>query len=789
MQYEERILEGKPLPKPLPKKEIIECFQKFHEGDIDAKNKIIEHNLRLVVKILTQYKTPYEQKELFSVGVIGLIKSVNTFNIDKGIEFATYAARVINNEILMYFRRNNKHLQVASLEDPLGTDSEGNELRIEDTLFDENAEFEDRVINNRFTAKTRKVLKEVLNERELTIICYRYGFKENQKNQAQLAEILGISRSYVSRIEAKALKKLRANFEEAFSETEEYHKNTKENTVFDIHEINEEINFETFVNLLKLFPTWEIKLYTKFRNIDLDRQKINPVKTIRGGGSYPSKLINYVKIIENDLRKMYEYYNLWRKRGINKLDAYEKTKKYMFKHSIRFRYPDYSLKKIKEAVKTLSAKQQEILYLRYGKNLLSFNEFPNDEKKYSQALCIAHKKLEETLEKKSFEIHPESLRAKLSNYSYEELEGFIKKIPVKYQNILYLRYGKELNKYHPFPKDKPYQNYYNLHKKAWSALMDTINGIKVVEEEPRTIINSYKKEDLLYAIAKLSEPDQTAIYLRHGRDLTQNILWAKISAPAGKHENYYQQKYYNCYSKIDEILQEREDKKRVFLNAFMEKIGNYAYEEVLKAILFLPKEEQEVIILKHGKDLTAFHPWPYNKPYNFYIKLYQNAIHDLKHILKNEKFSIKLQEQKTDSEKEQLSEEKINLLKAKLYEEVYQKYRAIIDSNILEAIINRIVNSENYQENIEEYQTQIENEILLYLLNIYKENPDTFQNRLLLDRIKMLFRKKIKKQYRDNSSKKIDLAIEEAFISYTGERSFEEELALKIKKMKDEVKK
>ncbi len=926
MYYNENFLNEDSLPKQLPENELMECFQKFYEGDIEAKNRIIVHNLRLARWIATQYdNTGIEKEELISLGAIGLIKSVNAFDITKGIKFATYAARVIHNEIRMYLRYNKKFKETSNLEDILNADFDGNELRLKDVVPDEKAEFEDRVINNRFNAKVKQTAKELLTEREYIIISYLYALDGTRKTQKEIAEILNICQSYVSRIEKKALRKLRG-IEKQISEVEEYRKNTKgnavieesasveesvekkmsakkvekkspakpkENNIIAIHETEEEVDFEIFVNLLKLFPPEEIKLYAKFRNIDLEEQENHPAKIAWGGGcSYPTKQSDYIEIIENDLRKMYECYSLCRKRGINKLDAYEKTKKYIIIHSLRFRYPDYALEELKAAVKKLSNKQQEILYLRYGQDLLSFNEFSKDRKNFFSELSYALKKLEEALEKRSFDIHPKSLRAKLPNYSYEELDGYIKTMRRKYQDILYLRYGEKLDEYHFLSQDKPY--YYKLHKRALAALMDIING-KNVGKEQRTIINTYKKEDLLYALPKLSEPNQTAIYLRHGKDLSQNISWKRISVPAGEDKDYYSRKYYNCYSRIDTILKHRE---KASLNVFIKKVGNYSYEKIQQAILFLPKEEQKVIFLRHGEDLTKYNPWPMNKPYNYYLKLYENAINNLKYILRFGKSPEKLQEQnkspkkeiplkttsqkqKSDSnnrknpknilaevnkedflwtiqflnenqlsilhlrhgehfdqlldwpkkvpegkyknyysvtyyntcnriknilgnqkkfikrtntpisemnktenlgvKKEQLTEEKMNLLKAKLYEELYKKYKTLIDANVLEKMINHIVNIENYQENIDEYQTQIENEILLYLLNIYKENLGAVQSQILLDRIKILFRNKVKKQYKNISMEKIDIAIEEAFISYTGERSFEEELESRIR--------
>ena len=199
------------FPKALSEKEEKELLQKMLDsGDAAAKNKLIEHNLRLVAHVIKKYYAKgYEQDDLISVGTIGLIKGINTYNPDKNVKLATYASRCIDNEILMYMRSAKKQALDVSMSDPIDTDKEGNSLTLIDIIADDmdvEAEIESMID----IQKLKVAVDKCLDDRERTIIAYRYGlFGEDELPQREIAKKLKISRSYVSRIEKRALQKLR----------------------------------------------------------------------------------------------------------------------------------------------------------------------------------------------------------------------------------------------------------------------------------------------------------------------------------------------------------------------------------------------------------------------------------------------------------------------------------------------------------------------------------------------------------------------------------------------------
>ena len=192
--------------KPLSREEEREYFEKFKKGDKEAKDKLINHNLRLVAHIVKKYSGSTEADDLISVGSIGLIKAINSFEYDKGTQLSTYAARCIENEILMLLRLNKKHKNVYSLEESLGQDKDGNDIELKDVIQSTEEDVFSMVENNIITEKIIKIINEHLTEREAKIINMRYGIKGTPAlTQREVAEKLGISRSYISRIETKAL--------------------------------------------------------------------------------------------------------------------------------------------------------------------------------------------------------------------------------------------------------------------------------------------------------------------------------------------------------------------------------------------------------------------------------------------------------------------------------------------------------------------------------------------------------------------------------------------------------
>jgi len=198
------------FPKPLSYEEERKYFEEMKNGSEKARHKLIEHNLRLVAHIIKKYySNSSEQDDLVSIGTIGLIKAVSSFNYEKGTKFATYAARCIENEILMYFRNKKKFAQDVSFSDPIDTDKDGNALSVIDTLADERSVNED-IENKLLFENLYKIIDSELLPREKEIIYLRYGLKGKKAyTQREIAKNLGISRSYVSRIEKKALEILK----------------------------------------------------------------------------------------------------------------------------------------------------------------------------------------------------------------------------------------------------------------------------------------------------------------------------------------------------------------------------------------------------------------------------------------------------------------------------------------------------------------------------------------------------------------------------------------------------
>ncbi len=202
------------FPHPLTAKQEQEYLIAYHEhGDQEARNKLVEHNLRLVAHIIKKYySSVHDQDDLISVGTIGLMKAVNTFDHTKGVRLATYASRCVENEILMYFRASRKTAQDISITEPIETDREGHTLTLMDVIADEDTIADDLEMKINAT-KLYRYIEETLTPREKEIIDRRYGLTCRPQTQREVAKRLNISRSYVSRIEKKALMKLRQRFE------------------------------------------------------------------------------------------------------------------------------------------------------------------------------------------------------------------------------------------------------------------------------------------------------------------------------------------------------------------------------------------------------------------------------------------------------------------------------------------------------------------------------------------------------------------------------------------------
>ena len=206
------------FPKPLSEEEEIRRIKEYKNGSLEARNILIEHNLRLVAHISKKYISAVKLSsadfdDLVSIGTIGLIKGIDSFNPEKNVRVVTYVSRCIENEILMYIRSTKKSIGDIFLQDPVGHDFDGNEITVMDVIRSEENPVPDEVGQRIEMADIINKMKDVLNERELLILKMRYGlYRGEEITQREIADMLGISRSYVSRIEKSAIEKLRAFF-------------------------------------------------------------------------------------------------------------------------------------------------------------------------------------------------------------------------------------------------------------------------------------------------------------------------------------------------------------------------------------------------------------------------------------------------------------------------------------------------------------------------------------------------------------------------------------------------
>ena len=199
------------FPKPLNKDEENALVEKMTNGDTEAKTRLIEHNMRLVAHIVKKYSSAAEADDLISAGSIGLIKGINSYNLQKGASLSTYAARCIENEILMLLRASKKHISVDSLDEYLGSDADDNDISLMDTIPEKDEDDVFLKVNNSMLMENiDKLMRKELSKREYFVIKYRYGLNHSPAyTQREIADMLNISRSYISRIEKKALNILR----------------------------------------------------------------------------------------------------------------------------------------------------------------------------------------------------------------------------------------------------------------------------------------------------------------------------------------------------------------------------------------------------------------------------------------------------------------------------------------------------------------------------------------------------------------------------------------------------
>lgn len=336
MNYDDLFIENN-LPEPLEESELNKYFEEMHNGNSSAREMIIEHNIRLVLNMVSKKFSgfSYDKKELASVGLIGLTKAVDTFDISKDNRFSTYAGRCIVNEILMFLRKERKHSDNESLDYSISTDKDGNDLKLEDTLIDENLD----LVSNYERQEVVKVVRELVDKlkgREKEIVILYYGFDNNEEfTQEEIAQRLNISRSYVSKIIKKTLNKLKKQLMKCRiiepSSDEVFMKKGNENMarkLKSIYEYFSDYTKEQINEMLLKLTDEERKLITLRYGEDLDNPsaglKFTKEDQYRFYGSLIPRMRWLLETIDKGhevttrhLRTIYEYFNVYTREQID----------------------------------------------------------------------------------------------------------------------------------------------------------------------------------------------------------------------------------------------------------------------------------------------------------------------------------------------------------------------------------------------------------------------------------------------------------------------------------------
>ncbi len=355
------------FPAPLPQNEIYSYFEKMKEGDPEAKETIIKHNMRLVVYEARKFRnTPYEEEELISVGYIGLVKSVNTFDISKNYKFSTYAIRCIDNEIKMFIRREKKHIGNRSLAEPLVTNSEGKELTLEDVFEDITSDFvstsEDKIIYN----EVRNVVLD-LPERDREIILLYFGFYYGKSyTTGEIAQMLGISQSYVSRLIVKNLKKIEKKLEKKGIIEFEKQSDRKEKTnmarqLQSIYEYLDKYSKEQIDEVISNLTDEEKKLIKLRYGDDLENPVTSELWTPEASNNFYCTLVPRMKKLLANLEEKKLKGEKSSSRKVKKSDNTELEKAGYIKVLQLMRTPTTA-----DMLKVLTPKEAVIIFLKLG---------------------------------------------------------------------------------------------------------------------------------------------------------------------------------------------------------------------------------------------------------------------------------------------------------------------------------------------------------------------------------------------------------------------------------------
>ena len=561
MNENELFLDDVKLPNKLSKEKLVDLFEKVYIGDENAKKKIIEHNIKLVLyRVEKRFKNiDYDKKDLVSIGIIGLIKAIDNFDISKNIAFATFATRCIDNEILMHLRKIKKFQNVELFDDVINTDKDGNELKVNDILKDETVDIEEQYekkeYEEKYIAKLYKIL-DVLKKRDREVIIWHFGLFGNEiHTQEWIAKKLGISRSYVSRIVQRVLNDMKRMLEDDNIDLE--NKKSQENKkdkkqLYNDKLANDFSNYtkEEISKVLDYISENRRNVFILYYGIDSNKsfsykeimEKLNLTK---------EQVYNFLFNAKKDIREILE----------NKKSISEKQ----LSIDTLIKFFDKPESEILNAMNLLKPINKEIIELRYGLNgneLLEISEiaekFSLTEKQVNAGINNSKNRLKNILEGKvKFKLDKtdkyasqsiiieDKLKVDFPGYSKEEIIHAAQKLKGLRKEIFYLVYGLENNKplsYKEIMKKlnltykNTTQSFYNAKKAVISNLCSVVkNETTLTKDENKEMIpNKSSVDEENTAVYKDSDEQNniTPIYKDADKEVEIKFIPKEFNIPA-----------------------------------------------------------------------------------------------------------------------------------------------------------------------------------------------------------------------------------------------------------------
>ena len=540
----------KKLPKPLDDKEIVEYFIRFQNGDLKSRETIINHNIKLVLYRVTDKFSSYayDMDELVSIGLMGLIKAVDTFDINEEVKFSTYALRCIDNEILMLIRKNKMHKEHVSLSSPISTNKDGSELFLKDVLLTSDEDFVSSIEERELCEKMKKVI-ENLPDREKQIITLYFGFNCNPLTQEKIGIQLGLSRSYISRIITGILKTIKLQLENKESENRRRLKT--------IYEYFNDFSKDEIDNMLSQLNDNEKKLVRLRYGDDLEHPVTDPSwsrensSIFYGVLCYKMKKIlkSNIKTNAKKIKTIYEYFS------------------------------DFSKEEIDNMLSQLNDNEKKLVRLRYGNDL----EHPVTDSSWSREnYSVFYRslipKMKRLLKNAAKPVHKgrklKSIYEYFSDFSKEEIDNMLFQLNDDEKELIRLRYGDDLE--HPstdpsWTRENNYIFYRSLVPKMKRLLKNTTKPI-YKNRKLKTIyeyFSDFSKEEIDNMLSQLNEDEKELVRMRYGDDLEH-----PVTDPSWSKEHSY-----NFYHSLVPKMKRKLQNERKFDEANKEKRDNNYFGE------------------------------------------------------------------------------------------------------------------------------------------------------------------------------------------------------------------